>query len=139
MIIIAIWSVLFLNFCLQSYCFILSITTTCSPVNLQRIIPINLPLKLYRLKLYCLKLYRIIPCTGGSGGLATAKEAHLLGAKVAVLDYVKPSPHGKILHLHVCIYMYKYICIHMYMYIYRWTLGRVDINDETMLYAWCQT
>jgi pyruvate/2-oxoglutarate dehydrogenase complex dihydrolipoamide dehydrogenase (E3) component len=31
---------------------------------------------------------------GGSGGLASAKEAHRLGAKVAVLDFVKPSPHG---------------------------------------------
>ena len=39
----------------------------------------------------------IVPHTGGSGGLATAKEAHLLGAKVAVLDYVKPSPHGKLI------------------------------------------
>lgn len=31
---------------------------------------------------------------GGSGGLACAKEAVAQGAKVAVLDYVKPSPRG---------------------------------------------
>lgn len=31
---------------------------------------------------------------GGSGGLATAKEAALFGAKVAVADFVKPSPQG---------------------------------------------
>jgi len=31
---------------------------------------------------------------GGSGGLACAKEASLLGAKVALLDYVSPSPRG---------------------------------------------
>lgn len=38
--------------------------------------------------------YDIVVIGGGSGGLACAKEAKLLGAKVAVLDYVKPSPHG---------------------------------------------
>lgn len=38
--------------------------------------------------------YDLVVIGGGSGGLATAKEAHLLGAKVAVLDYVKPSPQG---------------------------------------------
>lgn len=31
---------------------------------------------------------------GGSGGLACAKEAVARGAKVAVLDYVTPSPQG---------------------------------------------
>lgn len=31
---------------------------------------------------------------GGSGGLAAAKEASRLGAKVAVLDFVSPSPLG---------------------------------------------
>lgn len=31
---------------------------------------------------------------GGSGGLACAKEAVNLGAKVAVFDYVSPSPQG---------------------------------------------
>lgn len=31
---------------------------------------------------------------GGSGGLAAAKEAVGLNAKVAVLDYVTPSPLG---------------------------------------------
>lgn len=31
---------------------------------------------------------------GGSGGLACAKEAVQHGAKVAVLDFVKPSPQG---------------------------------------------
>lgn len=31
---------------------------------------------------------------GGSGGLASAKEASLLGAKVALADFVQPSPQG---------------------------------------------
>mmetsp|Transcript_19809 Transcript_19809/g.19137 ORF Transcript_19809/g.19137 Transcript_19809/m.19137 type:complete len:605 (-) Transcript_19809:210-2024(-) len=38
--------------------------------------------------------YDLCVIGGGSGGLSVAKEAHLLGAKVAVLDYVKPSPQG---------------------------------------------
>lgn len=31
---------------------------------------------------------------GGSGGLAAAKEAASFGARVAVADFVKPSPIG---------------------------------------------
>lgn len=31
---------------------------------------------------------------GGSGGLACAKQAAKLGAKVGLADFVKPSPHG---------------------------------------------
>jgi len=31
---------------------------------------------------------------GGSGGLACAKEAASFGKKVALLDFVKPSPQG---------------------------------------------
>ena len=38
--------------------------------------------------------YDLIVIGGGSGGLAAAKEAKKLGMKVAVLDYVKPSPIG---------------------------------------------
>eukprot|EP01038_Epipyxis_sp_PR26KG_P009919 gene9919-13342_t len=38
--------------------------------------------------------YDLIVIGGGSGGLACSKEAQKLGAKVAVLDYVKPSPIG---------------------------------------------
>lgn len=38
--------------------------------------------------------YDLLVIGGGSGGLAASKEAALLGAKVAVLDYVKPSPAG---------------------------------------------
>lgn len=40
--------------------------------------------------------YDLIVIGGGSGGLACAKEAVQLGAKVAVLDYVAPSPRGSI-------------------------------------------
>lgn len=36
--------------------------------------------------------YDLIVIGGGSGGMAAAKEAALYGAKVALLDYVKPSP-----------------------------------------------
>nr|XP_060641842.1 thioredoxin reductase 2, mitochondrial [Anolis sagrei ordinatus]XP_060641843.1 thioredoxin reductase 2, mitochondrial [Anolis sagrei ordinatus] len=38
--------------------------------------------------------YDLIVIGGGSGGLACAKEASQFGKKVAVLDYVEPSPKG---------------------------------------------
>lgn len=38
--------------------------------------------------------YDLIVIGGGSGGLACAKEAIVHGAKVAVLDYVTPTPLG---------------------------------------------
>jgi thioredoxin reductase (NADPH) len=39
--------------------------------------------------------YDLVVIGGGSGGLACSKEAKLLGVdKVAVLDFVKPSPNG---------------------------------------------
>lgn len=38
--------------------------------------------------------YDLVVVGGGSGGLAAAKEATALGAKVAVLDYVTPTPLG---------------------------------------------
>lgn len=38
--------------------------------------------------------YDLVVIGGGSGGLAAAKEASALGAKVAVLDYVTPTPSG---------------------------------------------
>ncbi|KHN73592.1 putative glutathione reductase 2 [Toxocara canis] len=39
-------------------------------------------------------LYDAIVIGGGSGGLAFSKEAAQLGAKVALVDAVEPSPHG---------------------------------------------
>eukprot|EP01036_Dinobryon_divergens_P025468 gene25468-34019_t len=38
--------------------------------------------------------YDLVVIGGGSGGLACSKQAQKLGARVAVLDYVKPSPIG---------------------------------------------
>jgi len=38
--------------------------------------------------------YDLVVIGGGSGGLAASKEAAKFGAKVAVLDFVKPSPQG---------------------------------------------
>ena len=38
--------------------------------------------------------YDLIVIGGGSGGLAASKEAARLGARVCVLDFVKPSPQG---------------------------------------------
>jgi len=38
--------------------------------------------------------YDLIVIGGGSGGLSCSKEAKKLGARVCVLDYVKPSPQG---------------------------------------------
>lgn len=39
-------------------------------------------------------MYDLVVLGGGSGGLAAAKQATDLGAKVAVFDYVTPSPLG---------------------------------------------
>ena len=39
-------------------------------------------------------MYDLVVLGGGSGGLAAAKQASELGAKVAVFDYVTPSPQG---------------------------------------------
>lgn len=39
--------------------------------------------------------YDLVVIGGGSGGMAASKEAADLGAKVACLDFVKPSPKGK--------------------------------------------
>ena len=38
--------------------------------------------------------YDLIVIGGGSGGISCAKEASLLGAKVALFDYVNPTIHG---------------------------------------------
>ncbi|KAM3939712.1 thioredoxin reductase 2, mitochondrial isoform 2-T3 [Leptodactylus fuscus] len=38
--------------------------------------------------------YDLLVIGGGSGGLACAKEAAQFGKRVAVFDYVEPSPHG---------------------------------------------
>ncbi len=38
--------------------------------------------------------YDLVVIGGGSGGLAASKEAARFGAKVAVMDFVKPSPAG---------------------------------------------
>jgi heterodisulfide reductase subunit A-like polyferredoxin len=38
--------------------------------------------------------YDYVVIGGGSGGLASAKKAASYGAKVALFDYVKPSPQG---------------------------------------------
>lgn len=38
--------------------------------------------------------YDLVVIGGGSGGLACSKAAAELGAKVAVLDFVKPTPIG---------------------------------------------
>ena len=38
--------------------------------------------------------YDLVVIGGGSGGLAASKRAADLGARVAVLDYVCPSPPG---------------------------------------------
>lgn len=38
--------------------------------------------------------YDLLVIGGGSGGLACSKEASSLGARVALCDFVKPSPQG---------------------------------------------
>lgn len=38
--------------------------------------------------------YDLVVLGGGSGGLAAAKEAATLGKKVALLDFVVPTPSG---------------------------------------------
>lgn len=39
--------------------------------------------------------YDLIVIGGGSGGLSCSKAASILGAKVALFDYVKPSTQGR--------------------------------------------
>lgn len=56
-----------------------------------KIFNINPSLKFYFADEY---EYDLIVIGGGSGGLACAKEAVANGAKVACLDFVKPSPIG---------------------------------------------
>ena len=55
--------------------------------------------------------YDIIVIGGGSGGLSASKEAAKLGLKVAVCDFVKPTPKvtrvAKILfHLYYVKFLY---------------------------------
>lgn len=38
--------------------------------------------------------YDLFVIGGGSGGLAAAKEAASFGARVAIADFIKPSPIG---------------------------------------------
>ena len=38
------------------------------------------------------KHYDLVVLGGGSGGIACAKEASALGARVLLFDYVRPSP-----------------------------------------------
>lgn len=38
--------------------------------------------------------FDLVVIGGGSGGLACSKAAAALGARVAVLDFVQPSPQG---------------------------------------------
>jgi hypothetical protein len=56
-----------------------------------------LPLQLYDRTAYDHEhefMYDLVVIGGGSGGLAASKEAARLGRKVAVLDYVRPTPMG---------------------------------------------
>lgn len=39
-------------------------------------------------------VYDLVVIGGGSGGLACAKASASFGARVALLDFVKPSPQG---------------------------------------------
>ena len=52
--------------------------------------------------------YDLVVIGGGSGGLACSKQAQKLGVRVAVLDYVKPSPIGiSLLCYHSMYVLYK--------------------------------
>ena len=55
--------------------------------------------------------YDLVVIGGGSGGLAASKEAVKQGAsKVAVLDFVKPSPQGSTWGLGgTCVNVGKYL------------------------------
>lgn len=43
--------------------------------------------------------YDLVVIGGGSGGLACAQEARKFGAKIALIDYVKPTPIGSVWNL----------------------------------------
>jgi succinate dehydrogenase/fumarate reductase flavoprotein subunit len=44
---------------------------------------------------FALYHFDLIVIGGGSGGIACARQAAKLNAKVALVDYVSPSSHGK--------------------------------------------
>ena len=54
-------------------------------------------------------MYDLIVIGGGSGGLRAAKTAADLGAKVALLDYVKPSTQGRYV-LDTLFVLYTFTC-----------------------------
>jgi len=56
--------------------------------------------------------YDLVVIGGGSGGLAASKEAVKQGAtKVAVLDFVRPSPAGTVWGLGgTCVNVGEYFC-----------------------------
>ncbi|XP_031349705.1 thioredoxin reductase 1, mitochondrial isoform X1 [Photinus pyralis] len=65
-----------------------------SIVKHQIIVVQNVNVRFYSKKRENRYEYDLVVLGGGSGGLAAAKEASALGAKVAVLDYVTPTPIG---------------------------------------------
>ena len=60
--------------------------------------------------------YDIIVIGGGSGGLSASKEAAKLGLKVAVCDFVKPTPKvTRVLRQHPMTSPHQFLyCTHMF-------------------------
>lgn len=50
--------------------------------------------QMFRRFLYTSQHFDLIVIGGGSGGLSCSKRASDLGAKVALIDAVAPTPHG---------------------------------------------
>lgn len=73
--------------------------------------------------------YDLVVIGGGSGGLACSKEAKKAGAtKVAVLDYVKPSPLGT-KSISMCSSVFTHLVSHvLYIKGSKWGLGGTCVN-----------
>lgn len=81
--------------------------------------------------------YDLVVIGGGSGGLAAAKEAADLGAKVACMDFVKPSPIGTTWGLGACFLVgflpqtFSQFCCRI-----RWNLRQCGLYSEEALSHW---
>lgn len=97
--------------------------------------------------------YDLAVIGGGSGGLACAKEAINQGAKVAVLDYVQPSPQGskwglggtcvnvgcipkKLMHQAALLGEGIHVSIRLW-FIFNFFSSHYFLNSNAAIFFWC--